>query len=254
LKKPITNPSFGGTCFRTSAEHKKQTDEQKLVPPTQQIQETTRMKLFHSLTAIIALSFLAAPFARTQETETPTEKTSASPAEAAESPTPATPAAPAVEKSPAPTSDKAQASPSSKASSAASPAQKPAAKGSVESQLKAIENTYEAAIQNHNVAAIEPFMAEDFVLTDAEGKVLNRRAALAKFKKDTDTFTSAKNFGMSVHVAAKNVAIVTGGSRETGKDKAGKPFDRTYRWTDTFVDRNGKWMLVAAHVTLVAKK
>jgi hypothetical protein len=32
------------------------------------------MKVIHSLAAIIALSFIATPFARAQETETPTEK------------------------------------------------------------------------------------------------------------------------------------------------------------------------------------
>ena len=212
------------------------------------------MKVIHSLAAIIALSFIATPFARAQETETPTEKPSPRPAEAAESAAPATPAAPAAEKSPAAKPEKTQASPSAPASPAASAVQKTAAKGSVESQLKEIENTYEAAVQNHNVAAIEPFMAEDFVLTDSEGKVMNRRAALAKFKKDTDTYASAKNLRMTVHMAAKNVAIVTGSSREIGKDKAGQSFDRTYRWTDTFVDRNGKWMVVATHVTLVARK
>ena len=212
------------------------------------------MKLIHSLAAIIALSFIAAPFARAQETETPTEKTSASPTEAAEAATSATPTAPAVEKSPAPKSEKAQTSPAAKASSAASPAAKPAAKGSVESQLKAIEDVYEAAVQSHNTTAIEPFMAEDCVVTNSKGQVMNRRAALAEFRKNTDIYTSAKNLNMTVHMAARNVAIVTGRSREIGKDKAGKPFDRTYRWTDTFVDRNGKWMIVAGHASLVAGK
>jgi ketosteroid isomerase-like protein len=206
------------------------------------------MKLIHSLAAIVALSLIAAPRARAQETETPTEKPSASPAEAAEPAAPATPVATAEEKSPAAKPEKAKASP------AATAAQKPAAKGSVESQLKEIENTWEAAIQNHNVAAIEAFMADDYVGTNSKGDVRNRRAALAARKKDTDTYTSAKNINVVVHMAAKNVAIVTGDSREIGKDKAGKPFDRTYRWTDTFVDRNGKWMVVASQEMIAAQR
>ncbi|MEP6686139.1 MAG: DUF4440 domain-containing protein [Verrucomicrobiota bacterium] len=212
------------------------------------------MKFIHSLAALIALSFIAAPLARAQETETPTEKPSTSPAEAAESATPAASRSSTTEKSPVTKSEKPKDSPSAKGSPAASATQKPAAKGSAESQLKEIENSWEAAISTHNASAIEPFLADDYVLTDPKGKVMNRRAALAEVKKDTDTFTSAKNLGISVHMAAKNVAIVTGSSHETGKDKAGKAFDRTYRWTDTFVDRNGKWMAVASHVMLVAKK
>jgi hypothetical protein len=90
--------------------------------------------------------------------------------------------------------------------------------------------------------------------TNSKGDVRNRRAALAARKKDTDTYTSAKNINVVVHMAAKNVAIVTGDSREIGKDKAGKPFDRTYRWTDTFVDRNGKWMVVASQEMIAAQR
>lgn len=203
------------------------------------------MKLIRSLTAIIALSFIAVSLARAQETETPTEKTIATPAEVAEPAASATPTAPAAEKP--------KSTPSPKSSPAVNAAQKPA-KGSVESQLKEIENTYEAAVQSHNVAAVEPFIADDCVVTNPKGKVMNRRAWLADFKKDTDTYTSAKNMKMNVHMAAQNIAVVTGSSREIGKDKAGKPFDRMFLWTDTFVDRNGKWMLVASHASLAGNK
>jgi len=211
------------------------------------------MKLIRSLTAIIALSFIVAPLARAQETETPTEKTSATPAEATEPAASATPTPPAVEKSPADRTEKPKATPSPKSSPAVNAAQKPA-KGSVESQLKEIENTYEAAVPSHNVAAIEPFIADDCVVTNTKGKVMNRRAWLADFRKDTDTYTSARNMKMNVHMAAQNIAVVTGSSREIGKDKAGKPFDRTFLWTDTFVDRNGKWMIVASHASLTGNK
>lgn len=226
------------------------------------------MKSIHSLAAIIALSFLAMPIVVAQETETPTTKPGASPSDVPEAvPTsPSENAEPrpvesAGNESPAPTpsekatrkAGKSPASSPAKTSPAASPAKKPAQKGSVEAQLKAIEDTYEAAIQNHNLAAIEAFTADDFVLTNSKGKVLNHRAAFAELKKDTDTYTSTKNSDMGVRQAANNVAIVTGTSREIGKDKAGKPFDRTYRWTDTWVDRNGKWLIVASQAMLVGK-
>ena len=71
-------------------------------------------------------------------------------------------------------------------------------------------------------------MADDCVVTNTKGRVMNRRATLAEFKKDTDTYTSAKNMKMTVHMAAPMSRSRTGSGREIGKDKAGKPFDRTF--------------------------
>ncbi len=48
-------------------------------------------------------------------------------------------------------------------------------------------------------------------------------------------------------------AVVNGTSNEVGKDKEGKAFRRTYRWTDVWVDRKGKWQCVSSQANLVAK-
>ena len=51
-----------------------------------------------------------------------------------------------------------------------------------------------------------------------------------------------------------NVAVVTGLAKETGKTKAGKTFSHAYRFTDTWVLRDGEWKCVAAHAMAVPKK
>jgi ketosteroid isomerase-like protein len=52
----------------------------------------------------------------------------------------------------------------------------------------------------------------------------------------------------------KDVAVVVGTAREKGTGKDGKTFDRTYRFTDTWMNRNGKWQCIASQVALVASK
>ena len=238
------------------------------------------MKIKIIFSAIAAAALVLVPIARAQETETPTsesspsatadESTSSSSEEtttskkssAEESPKYPTPgsAAATASASPAKSSTSASASPSGKAS--ASPAAKQARpsatpvvlKGSAESQMRQIEDLYETATMNHNVALVEPYMADDFVVTDSKGRVMNRRSAVAEFKKDADTYTTAKNSGVKVHMIAPNVAVVTGKAHEAGKDKAGKPFDRSFLYTDTFVNRGGKWLVAATHVSIVSGK
>jgi ketosteroid isomerase-like protein len=218
-----------------------------------------QMKLIQLLAGVMALSLMTAPILRAQETETPTDKASPTPAETKKSDdetksetakTDAETSATPVEKS-AQKKEKAETSAAARTSTAAA---KPMAKGSMDSQLKEIENRWEAAFQSRDVKVPEEVLADKYVLTNDKGKVFNRRGALKEFKKNPDTLEKATNSEVVVHPINQDAAVVTGMSHEVGKDKSGKMFDRTYRWTDTFVNHNGKWQCVASHVTLVAQK
>lgn len=213
------------------------------------------MKLIRLLAITMGLALATAPFARAQETETPTEKASPTPEEKAETKKSEEEAKPEAakadaEKSAAPV-EKAQ---KKEKPAAAATAAKPMTKGSTEAQLKDIENRWEAAIQSRDAKVMEDILADSYVLTDEKGKVYNRRGALKRFKKNTDTLEKATNSDMVVHPINSDAAVVTGMAHEVGKDKSGKAFDRTFRWTDTYMNRNGKWQCVATHVTLVGQK
>jgi ketosteroid isomerase-like protein len=45
-----------------------------------------------------------------------------------------------------------------------------------------------------------------------------------------------------------SVAVVIGTAHEKGTTKDGKPFDRAFRFTDTWMQRGGQWQCVASHV------
>jgi len=130
------------------------------------------------------------------------------------------------------------------------------AKESIDAQLKDIETRWNQALQKHDTAFIETILADDYVITTDKGKVFNRSGAIKNVKTDTDTDTVEKtsNSNVMVHSIKSDAAVVTGMSRDIGKDKDGKKFDRTYRWTDTFVNKNGKWQCVATQITLVSEK
>jgi ketosteroid isomerase-like protein len=149
---------------------------------------------------------------------------------------------------------KAQAAPSASKTEAAPAAAKAGKKRSVESSLKDLENTWEASIPNHDAAAVEPLVASDFSGVSSKGKFTSKSSLLKELKNDKDTYTYAKNEKLNVHLYGSNVAVVTGSAREKGTAKDGTAFDRTYRFTDTWMDRDGQWQIVGSQVMLVPGK
>jgi ketosteroid isomerase-like protein len=106
----------------------------------------------------------------------------------------------------------------------------------------------------HDTSAIEQIVADDFVGTSSSGKTGDKATLLAEAKRDTNTYTSAASSDMTVRMFGPGVAVVTGIATETGKSKAGKTFSHTYRFTDTWVERDGEWRCVAAHAMALPKK
>ena len=223
------------------------------------------MRFIASLLGLAALMF-ALPLLAQEESASPaSEETPSTTVESAqespaptESPTPetkATAAAPAATAAQPTAEKKAPPTPATKASPAASPAAAATGKKmSAPTALKDSENRWAAALGKHDAATVEAMLAPDCVGVNAKGKVQNRRAMLSEIKGDKDTYTSNKNEKLDVRMYGSNVAVVVGTYREKGTAKDGKAFDRTYRFTDTWMDRGGNWQCIASHVTLVAQK
>jgi ketosteroid isomerase-like protein len=197
---------------------------------------------------VVVISFIASAIAQ-EESPSPSveEKASATVEESpAASPTEhatATPAeSPAARKkeTPAATTSKKEASPAA--------AKVPAKKMSVEAALKDNENRWEASYAAHDPSVAQTLVANDFVEVYWDGKVMSKSGMIGEMKKDKDTFKSAVNEKLAVHTYGPSVAVVVGTAREKGTAKDGKAFDRTFRFTDTWVERNGQWQCVASHV------
>ena len=117
--------------------------------------------------------------------------------------------------------------------------------------VKDMENAWEAAVGKHDLATVEGFLAADFTGVSMKNKFIGRSDELGEFKKDKDTYKSAKNEKLNVKMFGPNVTVVTGRAREVGTGKDGKAFDRTFLFTDTWMMRSGKWQCVASHVSKI---
>ena len=120
--------------------------------------------------------------------------------------------------------------------------------------MKALEQRWEGSFLTHDISIIEQLVADDFVGTSSSGKVGNKTTMIAEARKDKNIYTSATSSDMTVHFFGPSVAVVTGIARESGKTQAGKAFSQAYRFTDTWVERNGEWQCVAASAMAMPKK
>jgi ketosteroid isomerase-like protein len=115
--------------------------------------------------------------------------------------------------------------------------------------VAALEQQWLKAQQTSNPDLLAPLLADGFIETSSNGKLMGKAEALAGTK--AAKYESAEYGDVKVSVFG-NTAIATGEFRGKGTDENGKPIASPERWTDTWVKMpNGKWQCVASHASLV---
>ena len=213
--------------------------------------------------SFLATAFLAAMTFAQEESSSPPESTPPTTEEKASATVEETPASKPVEAASPAAAKKAEAAVSPKATAsaaekkgattatAAKPAVASAAPSGKKMSVKEMEEKWEASVPSHDFSTVQGFVASDFVGISSQGKFTDRASMLAEYKKDKDTYKSAKNEKLNVKNFGANVTVVTGRAREKGTGKDGKAFDRTYLFTDTWMLRGGQWQCVASQVNKI---
>ena len=117
--------------------------------------------------------------------------------------------------------------------------------GESEKAVAALEQQWLQSQKTNNPDLVAPLLADKFVETSSDGKVMNKAEALAQAK--ATKYVSAEYQDVKVTVFG-DTAIATGGFKGKGTDASGKPMDVHERWTDTWVKMpSGKWQCVATH-------
>ncbi|MDP9254898.1 MAG: nuclear transport factor 2 family protein [Verrucomicrobiota bacterium] len=175
--------------------------------------------------------------AKTKKTAAKTEKTTAKPA--------ATPA-----KSPAKPAEKAAAK--AERTAAAETTGRAGSSSADATKLKAMEKEWEASF--NDPAVIEKSLADDFVGTSPDGKLVTKKSLLREAKKSKAAPPITSAYRLDVHFYGPDVAVVVGSAKETIKNKAGENVEYNYRFTDTWVERNGQWQCVASQAVLLPRR
>ena len=117
--------------------------------------------------------------------------------------------------------------------------------------LLKLEDDWAAAVVRRDGGVFRKLLAAGFVYTE-DDRVMDRETILREITRGTDTVTAAHNEDMRIHPFG-TTAVVTGWLVLRGRGPQG-PFDRRYRFTDTWVKRGNQWQIVAAHDYLVPVK
>ena len=106
-----------------------------------------------------------------------------------------------------------------------------------------LEEAWARGVVKRDAATFKRLLAPGFVYTE-DDRVQNGEQLTRDIVSGTDTVTEARNEQMATH-AFDNAMIVTGWLIMRGRS-GGKPFERRYRFTDTWLKRGGQWQIIAA--------
>jgi ketosteroid isomerase-like protein len=124
-------------------------------------------------------------------------------------------------------------------------------KGDTGSKIAALETKWCDAYKQRDVAAMSSLLADDFIITMEDGNTYGKAGYIA-LSRDTNTRVDVSEITELSVRALGNVAIITGAYHEIGKTK-GTPYEYHDRLTDTWINSNGHWQVLASHYSIPAK-
>ena len=100
-------------------------------------------------------------------------------------------------------------------------------------------------------AFIDNLLAADWSVIDASGAVLTKQQVLDQTFASTERQIDTMTIDELVVRIVGDAAIATGRTRASGTYQ-GRSGTATLRFTDVFVRRDGRWVIVASHASSVA--
>ena len=121
---------------------------------------------------------------------------------------------------------------------------------SASSKILAFENKWNAAYRRGDVATMESLLADDFIITVEDGSTFSKSGYIAHNGASALRVEITEMSGVNVRMHG-NAAVVTGAYHEKGTSK-GKPYEYRDRFTDVWMNKNGRWQVIASHYSIPA--
>ena len=122
----------------------------------------------------------------------------------------------------------------------------------VEQDLLKLQREWLDAYQKHDAVAIERLEADDFTLTEADGKVTTKLEDVASIKNakppQPDDAFDVEDVKVRLY---GNTAVLIGRVILKYRNK-GQMVVEYYRYTDTYLKRHGRWQVVASQLTRIS--
>ena len=119
-------------------------------------------------------------------------------------------------------------------------------------EIRKLEEEFGKAMIQNDAEAIGRFLADDWIIIDPDGGIIDRARFLGVIKSGALTHQAMDSTDMRIRIYA-NTATVTALTTSTGK-YMGQEFKTQERATDVFVKENGQWRCVISQLTRFAGK
>ena len=120
----------------------------------------------------------------------------------------------------------------------------------MQEELLTFEREFTQAVAANDVAAIRRFVADDWVIVDADGTVIDRSRFLSVIESGALSHESMESTNVEVRLHG-DTAVVTGVTTSKGQFM-GQGFTTQERATDVLARLNGRWLCVFSQLTRVA--
>jgi uncharacterized protein (TIGR02246 family) len=119
-----------------------------------------------------------------------------------------------------------------------------------EEEVRKLERQWLDAYEQNNPEAMDRIVADDFTITFPNGAMQTKPQLMAMIKTPRRTSAPSMRFHTEdVRSRAYGDTVILIGRVVTEYERDGKPVKEMSRYTDTYVRRNGRWQVVASHLS-----
>jgi ketosteroid isomerase-like protein len=127
----------------------------------------------------------------------------------------------------------------------------PQQKSESTSKILALENKWNEAYKQGDVATMNSLLADDFIITVEDGTTFSKAGYIAHSADSDNRVLISEMSDLKVRMHG-NAAVVTGAYHEKGTSK-GKPYEYHDRLTDMWMMIDRRWQVIASHYAIPAK-
>jgi uncharacterized protein (TIGR02246 family) len=121
-----------------------------------------------------------------------------------------------------------------------------------EEQVRRLEHQWIEAFLRGDTETLDRILADDFVFTDPEGRLLTKAEWIADMTSGELAFESIHIDDLQVRMYG-DAAVANGRTTVKARSKEGG-FNGQYCYTDMYVKRDGRWQAVAEQATLLSRQ
>ncbi len=127
--------------------------------------------------------------------------------------------------------------------------------GKAEEEVRKLERSWLDAYEQFDVEAMQRIVADDFTITFPDGSIQTRPQIIAALKRPRRPAQPAMRFYTEdVQSRAYGETVILIGRVITEYQRDGQTVKEQSRYTDTYVRRNGRWQVVASHLSNIAEQ